>query len=157
MISVGFSAPDFVLKDSENKDFVLSALRGKFVLLLFYPYDHGFFCTRQFCEYRDDWQEFKERNIVVMGINSGSPESHKDFKDKYLLPFPLLSDSDSAVSKKYGAYYPLAGISMRAYVLISPEGKILYAKSELFPVLKKSLKDLIAIVDKCMLAFKNAA
>jgi len=124
MIPVGKTAPDFVLKDSENTDYSLSDLRGNYVLLLFYPYDHGFFCTRQFCEYRDDWGKFTERGIRVLGINSGSSESHKNFKETHSLPFPLLSDGDFSVSKQYGAMYASAGISMRAYVFIAQSGKL---------------------------------
>ncbi|MES2766417.1 MAG: peroxiredoxin [Bacteroidota bacterium] len=153
MVSVGTIAPDFVLKDSEESEFSLGQMRGKYVLLLFYPYDHGFFCTRQFCEYRDDWGKFKEREITVFGINSGSPESHKDFKDKNNLPFLLLSDENSAIAKQYGACYD-NGISMRAYVLIAPDGRILYSMSELFPILRKSLNDLIKALDRRIEQYK---
>ncbi len=154
MIAVGETAPDFCLKDSENNEFYLSDFKGRYVLLLFYPKDHGFFCTKQFCEYRNDWQKFEERKIQVLGINSGSPEAHKDFKDAHSLPFPLLSDPDYVVTSKFGAQ-SVAGFTMRAYVLITPENEIIYSYSELFPMLRKSLNDLIKIIDSRMSTYEN--
>ncbi len=145
MINVGNTAPDFVLKDSDDTEISLKYLRGKFVLLLFYPRDNSHVCTKQMCEYRDNWEKFEQLGIEVLAINPASAEKHKIFKKENNLPFLVLSDENSLVAEKYGAQN-LFGITKRAYVLISPEGRILYSSSEILATFYTSADDLAGII-----------
>jgi peroxiredoxin len=149
MIAVGETAPDFVVKDSESREISLKKLRGKFVLLLFYPGDNTRICTTQLCEYRDNWQEFLKLGIEVFGVNPASSESHDDFKTKNDFPFPLLSDESSAVAKKYDAVNFMGG-TKRAYVLISPEGKILYSRNDAVSLMHMSSRELLKDIEQVM-------
>lgn len=99
-------APDFTLPaiGSEDKPIQLSALRGKNVVLFFYPKDDTPGCTAESCAFRDAYHEMQKRGIVVLGISADDVASHQKFADKYALPFPLLSDTDTNVSQTYGVY-----------------------------------------------------
>ena len=146
MIEVGRSAPDFVLSDHENTHFRLSDFRGRHVLLIFYPHDNGLVCTRQLCNYRDNWEAFVQRNIVVLGLNPSSRESHREFAAKFKFPFPLLVDERRAVAEAYGAI-GLLGLSTRAYVLINPDGRVIYSTKELTIITRQSTYKLMSIFD----------
>jgi len=103
-------APDFTLPAIGNETVVkdgkvhLSTLRGKNIVLYFYPKDDTPGCTTQACSFRDANHEIQNRGIVVLGVSPDSVESHKKFVEKYGLSFPLLSDTDKSVAKLYGAY-----------------------------------------------------
>jgi peroxiredoxin Q/BCP len=103
VIKEGQKAPDFVLPSSEGKDVSLSDLRGKPVVLYFYPKDDTPGCTKEACAFRDDYAQLKKQ-AVLLGVSPDSVESHEKFRDKYKLPFPLLADPDKKVAKKYGAF-----------------------------------------------------
>src|SRR5947209_19389900 len=100
-LPVGSAAPDFTLSDDHGAQVTLSALRGKNVVLVFYPGDDTAVCTKQLCEFRDTWAFAKQKNAVVFGINPQSPESKAKFQKKHDFPFPLLSDKGQAVGQKY--------------------------------------------------------
>ncbi|MEE2829879.1 MAG: thioredoxin-dependent thiol peroxidase [Myxococcota bacterium] len=103
-LSIGDTAPDFTL-DSDNQEGIsLTSLRGKKVVLYFYPKDSTPGCTNQACEFRDLQEEFTERNTVVLGISKDSLKSHGNFRAKHELNFPLLSDPDLSVHKAYGVW-----------------------------------------------------
>jgi peroxiredoxin Q/BCP len=104
MIQEGRRAPDFHLPSSEGGELRLSDLRGKAVVLYFYPKDDTPGCTREACGFRDTQAALKKRGAVVLGVSPDSLSSHQKFKTKYKLPFPLLADTDRAVAKKYGAF-----------------------------------------------------
>src|SRR5436853_7029483 len=89
-LPVGSKAPDWTLKDAEGKPVSLSGLRGKNVVLVFYPMDDTPTCRAQLCEFRDAWDEAKGKNTVVFGINRQGPKSHASFQEKNRLRFPLL-------------------------------------------------------------------
>lgn len=146
MISTGTEAPDFTLQDHHGNAVSLQDYRGSYVVLIFYPGDNTLVCTRQLCNYRDNWEEFQQRNIMLLGINPAPVEMHKEFANKYNFPFPLLADTDRSVGKLYGAIGFL-GITKRAYVLIDPAGKILYSEKELTALTRKSTYKLLAIFD----------
>jgi peroxiredoxin Q/BCP len=104
MIEEGRKAPDFSLPSSEGGEVHLKDLRGKTVVLYFYPKDDTPGCTREACAFRDRQAALKKKGVVVLGVSGDSLASHEKFKAKYELNFPLLSDADKAVAKKYGAW-----------------------------------------------------
>jgi len=103
VIKEGQKAPDFVLPSSDGRDIALADLRGKPVVLYFYPKDDTPGCTKEACAFRDDYARLKKQ-AVLLGVSPDSVESHERFRDKYKLPFPLLADDDKKVAKKYGAF-----------------------------------------------------
>lgn len=121
----GTEAPDFTLPDENNRPVTLSKLRGRHVVLVFYPGDDTLVCRRQLCELRDNWARLRDGNISVFGINPQSAESHRAFRAKYTLPFPLLVDKGKQVASLYRAAGP---IIRRTVYVISPEGRIVYAR-----------------------------
>ena len=104
MLSEGDAAPDFTLTSDSGETVRLADLRGKPVVLYFYPKDDTPGCTRQACDIRDAWGEFERAGAVVLGVSPDGEASHAKFKDKYGLPFPLLADTDHAVSEAYGVW-----------------------------------------------------
>ncbi len=121
----GSAAPDFSLTDQDGNVVKLSALRGKNVVLVFYPGDDTAVCTKQLCEFRDTWAFAKQKNAVVYGVNPQSAQSKAKFQKKYEFPFPLLSDP----GQKVGELYHTRGlIPKRTVYLIGPDGVIRYAQ-----------------------------
>lgn len=103
-IEVGQIAPDFVLPSDRDEEIQLSRFRGSPVVLYFYPKDDTPGCTREACSFRDLQQEMKKLGAVVLGVSPDTVESHKKFREKYNLNFPLLADVDHAVAEAYGAW-----------------------------------------------------
>jgi peroxiredoxin Q/BCP len=104
MVSEGELAPDFSLRSDAGEAITLSSLRGRPVVLYFYPKDDTPGCTSQACGIRDAYGEFAAAGAVVLGVSPDSEESHVKFKKKYDLPFALLADADHAVAEQYGAW-----------------------------------------------------
>jgi peroxiredoxin Q/BCP len=104
MVKEGKAAPKFRLPSSEGGELSLEDLKGKAVVLYFYPKDDTPGCTREACAFRDTQAAIKKRGAVVLGVSGDSLGAHAKFKAKYKLNFPLLSDPDKAVAKKYGAW-----------------------------------------------------
>ena len=104
MIKVGSTAPDFKVKNTAGDEVRLKDLRGKKVVLYFYPKDDTPGCTKEACSFRDSFADFKKRGIEVLGVSTDSEASHKKFTAKYKLPFTLLADTDHAVADAYGVY-----------------------------------------------------
>ena len=119
-------APDFTLKDGNGDDWRLSDQRGKVVVLLFYPGDETPVCTRQMCSVRDRWDDYLATGAEVVGISGDSVESHKNFAEHHNLPLRLLSDSERAVAKLYGAESFIPGRVARAVFVIDPKGILRY-------------------------------
>jgi peroxiredoxin Q/BCP len=103
-IEEGKVAPDFTLTSDTGETVSLSSLRGKPVVLYFYPKDNTPGCTKQACGIRDAWGEFERRGAVVLGVSPDSVKKHAKFREKYALPFTLLADEDHAVAEKYGVW-----------------------------------------------------
>lgn len=103
-------APDFTLPAVGGEDIVkngqvhLADLRGRTVVLYFYPKDDTPGCTKEACSFRDANREMQKRGVVVLGVSADSIKSHKKFADKYGLSYPLLADTDTAVSQRYGVW-----------------------------------------------------
>jgi peroxiredoxin Q/BCP len=131
-IQEGKLAPDFTLEDQNGKPVSLSDFAGKKnVLVYFYPRDDTPGCTKEACGFRDDLKAFEKLGVVVFGVSGDGAESHKKFIARYKLPFPLLSDPDRKVMKKYGAFgekmmygKKTQGV-IRSSVLIGKDGRVL--------------------------------
>jgi thioredoxin-dependent peroxiredoxin len=124
-LAVGTPAPDFTLPDDQGNPVSLKSLRGKNVVLVFYPRDETSVCTRQLCEFRDRWADVKAKNAVVFGVNPQGADSHAKFREHQKYPFPLLTDE----GQKMGELYHTRGLIVRRTVyLIGPDGIIRYAK-----------------------------
>ena len=104
MVEEGKPAPDFELKSDSGESVRLSELRGKPVVLYFYPKDDTPGCTAQACGIRDTYGEFEREGAVVLGVSPDTEKSHVKFKDKYDLPFTLLADPDHRVAEQYGVW-----------------------------------------------------
>lgn len=127
---VGDLAPDFTLPAGDGSQVRLADLRGKTVLLYFYPKDDTPGCTTEACSFRDAWGELQRRGVVVLGVSRDDVKSHQKFAKKYSLPFPLLADLGGAVAQRYGVWveksmYGKTYMSMaRTSFLILPDGAI---------------------------------
>jgi len=124
-LPVGSQAPSFILPDEEGTVFVLNLNRNKNVILVFYPIDNTPTCTRQLCEMRDAWQQIRNKGGFVVGVNPGSAESHRGFKNKHQFPFPLLVDNGKRVARIYksGGF-----VVNRTVYVVGRDGRILYAR-----------------------------
>ena len=100
----GDKAPDFAVPDASGKITRLKDLRGKKVVLYFYPKDDTPGCTKEACSFRDAFAKFKRRGIELLGVSLDSEKSHQKFAQKYDLPFRLLADTERAISDSYGTY-----------------------------------------------------
>ena len=125
--NVNTPAPNFTLKDGSGNDWRLSDHRGKVVVLLFYPGDETPICTRQMCSVRDRWDDYTATGAEVVGISSDSVDSHRKFAEHHNLPLRLLSDSDGAVSKVYGARSLIPGKVARSVFVIDAQGMLRYS------------------------------
>lgn len=124
-LSPGTPAPDFTLPDQDGNPVSLASLRGRNVVLVFYPGDDTTVCRQQLCEFRDRWTQAQQKNTVVYGVNPQSANSHAKFIGKIRLPFPLLVDA----GQKMGALYRTKSLIVRRTVyLIGPDGVIRFAK-----------------------------
>jgi peroxiredoxin Q/BCP len=100
----GMPAPDFTLPSGEGGSVHLADLRGKRVILYFYPKDDTPGCTVEACGFRDTWQELEDAGVVVLGISRDTVKSHQKFARKYGLPFTLLADEGGTVAQQYGVW-----------------------------------------------------
>ncbi|HWP94468.1 MAG TPA: peroxiredoxin [Gammaproteobacteria bacterium] len=120
----GTPAPDFRLQDQNGTWHTLADYRGKWVVLYFYPKDDTPGCTKQACTFRDDIFKFKAEDAVILGVSLDDVRSHKEFAEKYHLPFPLLADVDKKTAEAYDVL-ALGGLfTKRDTFLIDPEGRI---------------------------------
>ncbi|MBV8801655.1 MAG: thioredoxin-dependent thiol peroxidase [Gammaproteobacteria bacterium] len=101
-LTIGEKAPDFSLYSDENKLISLHDLRGKNIVLYFYPKDDTPGCTKEACDFRDNISSFENKNTIIIGISKDSVLKHQRFKEKYQLPFILLADKNGDVCETYG-------------------------------------------------------
>jgi thioredoxin-dependent peroxiredoxin len=139
-LKVGQKAPDFTLLDDAGEKVNLTDLKGKKVVLYFYPKDDTPGCTTEACNFRDGLSEIKKQGAVVLGVSADSVESHKKFKKKFELNFPLLADPEKKMIERYGVWKEKSmygkkymGIERTTFV-IDGQGKI----SHIFPKVKVS-------------------
>jgi peroxiredoxin Q/BCP len=119
----GDAAPAFSLPAQDGKTYSLQDLKGKTVILYFYPKDQTPGCTKEACAFRDRNEDIQKKGAVVLGINNDSLASHKKFAEKYNLNFPLLADTDGKVARAYGTL-GMAGFVKRHTYVINPDGTI---------------------------------
>jgi len=124
-LRVGDDAPDFALPDQDGEVVSLVDLRGKNVVLVFYPADETMVCTKQLCEFRDSWAAAQAREAMVFGVNPAGAAKHSAFRSHHRFPFPLLVDSGQQVA---GRYHANGLIVKRTVYLIGKSGKIRYAR-----------------------------
>ena len=122
----GMQAPDFTLVDQDNIKRSLKDYSGEWVVLYFYPKDDTPGCTTEACSFRDNIEIIKNLKANILGVSVDSQESHKDFSDKYSLPFPILADINGEVAKKYDSFGSFVGFkyASRHTFIINPAGKI---------------------------------
>jgi len=124
-LPAGTKAPDFSLPDDSGRLVHLAELRGRNVVLVFYPGDDTPGCTKQLCQFRDDWKEAQAHGVEVFGVNPQSAQKHVRFRQKFHFPFPLLVDRD----QKVGELYRTNGLIVKRTVyLIDPDGVIRFAQ-----------------------------
>lgn len=130
MLKEGQPAPDFTLDDDQGKKVSLKDFKGKPLVLYFYPKDMTPGCTQEACDFRDNWALVKKKGAAVLGVSADPVKKHVAFKEKYKLPFTLLSDEGKKVLKAYGVWKKkkfmgreFMGI-VRSTFLIDKDGKI---------------------------------
>lgn len=131
-LTTGDKAPDFSLKDQDGNTFKMSDMAGKKKLIIFfYPKDESPVCTAEACAFRDAYEKYNDAGAVIVGINSGTVESHKAFASKNHLPFILLSDPGNVVLNKFGVKEQDFGnnmkVSGRETFVIGLDGTIVYS------------------------------
>ncbi len=127
MLRTGDTIPNFELKDQNGNRFALSEHLGKGKMVLyFYPKDDTPGCTKEACAFRDSYEVFTDAGVEVIGISSDSVESHKQFAERYNLPFTLLSDPGGKVRKMFGVQKTLGLIPGRVTFIIDENGIVLH-------------------------------
>ena len=127
---VGQTPPDFTLYTDANEPLTLSSLKGKTIVLFFYPKDDTPGCTAEACSFRDNLPRFGELNAVVLGISPDTWRKHRNFKKKYNLPYTLLADDNHAVAERYGLWVEklfwgrkYMGVARTTFI-IGPDGRV---------------------------------
>lgn len=132
-LQIGQKAPDFKLHSTSGQILKMSEdLKGKAFILYFYPKDFTRGCTTEACEFRDQFESFKDLNIPVFGVSKDNIATHQKFKKSYKLPFDLLSDTDGKVCKSYDALIPLINVPKRVTYLIDEKHEIAGVFSDMF-------------------------
>jgi len=137
-INVNDKAPEFTLQDENGKEISLKSLRGKVVVLYFYPRADTPGCTVEACEFRDTYKQMQKTGAVLLGISPDTPQAQKKFQDKFKLPFTLLADADKKVAvafdvlKEKNMYGKKVMGIVRTTFIIGPDGKI----QHIFPKVK---------------------
>jgi peroxiredoxin Q/BCP len=124
MLAEGDPAPDFTLESATGERVTLYSLRGRPVVLYFYPKDDTPGCTRQACGIRDAWSEFQNAGAEVFGISADTQASHERFKSKYTLPFALLADPEHKLGEPYGVAQEGKDSYERSTFVIDADGNV---------------------------------
>ena len=148
---LGTKAPDFNLPNATGELVSLTSLQKKWVVLYFYPKDDTPGCTKEACSFRDDMHKLEKLNAKVIGVSVDDGKSHADFAKKYSLPFPLLTDANGLVAKKYGALTNLGvtKIAKRYTFLIDPDGLLrkTYLSVDTSKHSQQIIDDLVALTE----------
>jgi peroxiredoxin len=144
--AVGTPAPDFTLPSTSGTDVTLSSLRGKNVLLAFFPLAFTKVCTQEMCSFTEDYGRFRDANTEVLPISVDSVPTLREFKAKERLTVELLSDFKREVSRRYGTLIEEKFFSNRAYVLVGPDGLVRWSYAEDTPSTRRENQELLAQV-----------
>lgn len=147
-LSPGDVAPSFEAKNQDGKVIHLSDFKGKPVLIYFYPKDETKGCTKEACQFRDEYSKFRKKGAVILGVSRQNENSHKEFREKHKLPFDLLVDQDGSLAESYGVgKMPVIGLLKRESILVGPDGKIAQVYTSVDPETHADqvLKDLAAL------------
>jgi len=149
----GSPAPAFRLQDQQGAWHSLDQYRGRWVVLYFYPKDFTPGCTTQVCAFRDDITALRKADAEVLGVSLDDVKSHAGFAAKHSVPFPLLSDADGSVAKRYGVFVSRAGFdyARRDTFLIDPKGQVARHYENVDP--KQNVKNVLSDLD----ALRSAA
>ena len=140
MVEEGKPAPAFSLTSDAGETITLEGLRGKPVVLYFYPKDDTPGCTTQACRIRDAWGEFERRGAVVLGVSPDDESSHVKFKEKFDLPFTLLADPDHATADAYGVWVEKKNYG-RTYMGIERSSFVIDAAGNVTKILRRVKPD----------------
>lgn len=140
--------PHFILNDENHDPIDISLVKGKFLILYFYPKDDTPGCVREACSFRDSFADLVDAGAVVFGVSADNPESHANFRKKYNLPFSLLSDNGNELRKLLGVPSDLFGLLPgRVTYIFNPEGQLIHVfNSQLSP--QKHVKEALEIIRK---------
>lgn len=127
----GTTAPDFESVDQNGERIRLSDFDGKIRVVYFYPRDNTPGCTKEACNFRDNFDEYEKKGVKVFGISVDSQKAHKNFSDKYELNFPLVVDNSKEISEKYGVLGPSS--AKRVTYIIGKDGKIAHVYAKVSP------------------------
>jgi peroxiredoxin Q/BCP len=136
MPNIGDLAPDFTATTDTGEEFTLSSLRGRRVVLYFYPKDNTTGCTKEACDFRDSIASFADKNTVIIGVSPDSVKSHQNFKSKHELTFTLVADTDKQIVGKYGVFVEKINYGrkymgvVRATFVIDEDGKVTQAHNK---------------------------
>jgi thioredoxin-dependent peroxiredoxin len=140
VVQEGKPAPEFELPSDSGETVKLADLRGKPVVLYFYPKDDTPGCTAQACGIRDAWGEFERAGAVVLGVSPDDERSHVKFREKYGLPFPLLADTEHAVAEDYGVWVEKKNYG-KTYMGVERSTFVIGADGNVVKVLRKVKPD----------------
>ena len=139
LMNINDKAPEFTLQDENGKEISLKSLRGKVVVLYFYPRADTPGCTVEACEFRDTYKQMQKTGAVLLGISPDTPKAQKKFQEKFKLPFSLLADADKKIADAFGVLQEknmygkkVIGI-VRTTFIIGPDGKIQHIFSKVKP------------------------
>jgi len=147
---IGSTAPDFTLPSTSGSDVTLSKLRGKKVLLAFFPLAFTSTCTRELCEFTDDWSQFEDADTVILPISVDSVPTLKEFKAKEKYSVDMLSDFKRTVSRAYDVLLEEKFFSNRAYIVIDKQGLVRWTYVETTPSTKRDNAELLAQLKSAM-------
>lgn len=144
----GAPAPEFTLPSTSGQPVSLASLRGRNVLLAFFPAVFTRVCDVELCSFRDDFSDFTAADAIVVPISTDTTERQQEFKQAERLPMELLSDSDGRVSRQYGVYEEKRNRSRRAYVLIDRDGTVRWSHVEEHGGFRRENAELLAEIAK---------
>ena len=143
-------APDFTLPSTSGEKLTLSTLRGKPVLLAFFPLAFSGTCTAELCDMRDHHEQFADRGVIVLPISVDSTYALKEYKAKHAMKLDLLSDFKREVSRRYGVLIEDRFYSKRAYFLIDAQGILRWAHVEENPSHRREDAELLGAIDEVL-------
>lgn len=145
-LNVGDHLPHFIMNNENHEPIDISSFTGRYLILFFYPKDDTPGCVKEACSFRDSFKDLEDAGAIVFGVSADTPDSHMQFKSKFKLPFPLLSDTGNELRKLLGVPFDLFGLLPgRVTYIFDPEGRLIHMfKSQLAP--EKHVKEALKII-----------